>query len=94
MPRFFLHICNGNGFTEDQEGQDLPDLAAAREAAIKGLRDILAGEMRDGEMNLGSFIEIEDEGHRLLMTVPTDAAINVTNERGSGRDGRKDPPDA
>jgi hypothetical protein len=79
MPLFYLHICNGNGFTEDEEGADYADLAAAREAAIMGLRDIMAGELRSGQLNTASFIEIEDESHELAVTVPFADAVNVSN---------------
>ena len=83
MPRFYLHVCNGNGFTEDDEGMDLPDASAARLAAIKDLRDIGAFEMQMGEMNLGSFVEIEDENHQPVETVHFTEAVNVREERGS-----------
>ena len=82
MPRFYFHVCNGNGFTEDPEGQELPDKLAARKEAVRGLRDITAGEMMRGEMNLGSFIEVEDENHNLVMTIEFDEAVRVSNERG------------
>ena len=60
MPLFFFHVCNGNGFVEDEEGRDLPDEAAARSAALVGARDIMAEEMRAGQLNPASFIEVED----------------------------------
>jgi len=82
VPRFYFHICNGNGFTEDREGKDLSNEEAARNEAILGLRDSGAGELRRGEMNLGSFIEVEDETHRLVMTVNFSDAVRVGNERG------------
>lgn len=82
VPRYFLHICNGNGFTEDEQGQELPNADAARNEAIRGLRDISAAELKRGEMNLGSFIEIEDEAGRLIMTVDFHDAVRVANERG------------
>lgn len=52
MPRFYLHICNGSGFVEDEEGMNLPDLAAARKEALKGLRSLLAEELRSGTLNM------------------------------------------
>lgn len=82
MPRYYLNICNGSGFVEDEEGFELPGLDAAREKAIDGLRDIMAGEMRRGEINMGSYIEIEDENHRVVMTVPFLEAVRVTTEHG------------
>ncbi len=79
MPRFYLRLGIGARFTEDEEGCDLPDLAHARKRAIEGLRDVLAGELRRGNIDLGSFIEIEDENHALVMTVPLSEAVRVTN---------------
>ena len=70
MPRFYFHICNGDGFTEDEEGLELADEAAARSAALKSARDIMAAEMRAGELNPSSFIEVEDCDHALLFTLP------------------------
>jgi hypothetical protein len=85
VPRFYFHVCNGSGFTEDREGQELRDESAARKEAVRGLRDMTAAEMMRGEMNLGSFIEIEDENRNLLMTIEFDEAVRVSNERGRGR---------
>ena len=82
VPRFYLHVCNGNGFTEDTEGQEFADIAAARRAAIKGLREIMAGEMQVGELDLGSFIEIEDANHEMLATVSFDEAVRLRIARG------------
>jgi len=83
MPRFYLHLCTGNEFTEDHEGTEFPDAASARKAAIAGLRDVAAGEVAQGELNLGSFIEIEDEKHTLLATVRFSEAVNVHEVQGS-----------
>jgi hypothetical protein len=69
MPLFFLHLSNGLGFVEDTEGQEHPDLRAARAAGVQGLRDVLAGELRDGNLNTASFVEIEDETHELVATI-------------------------
>ena len=82
MPTFYLHLCNGSGFTEDQEGSDYADLDAAHKAALDGLRDIMAHEVRGGELNLGSFIEIEDEDHKFRMTVAFSEAVHVTKDVG------------
>lgn len=59
MPRFYLHVCDGSDFCEDEEGVDVRDLTAARLIAIEGLRDILAGEIRAGVLRRAAFVEIE-----------------------------------
>lgn len=83
MPIFYLHLCNGNGFIEHQEGTNLSDLAAARAKAIDGLRDLSAHELRRGMLNLASFIEIEDEAHAHLATVHFTEAVSVTTKHTS-----------
>lgn len=80
MPRFYLHVCNGSGFVEDEEGQELPDLESAREQAIQGLRDIMAGDLRAGELNMASFIEVEDEARQLLTTVNFLEAVSISSQ--------------
>ncbi|MCB8821312.1 DUF6894 family protein [Microvirga rosea] len=35
MPRFFFHFHDQNGFKQDEEGQDLPDVHAAHAEALK-----------------------------------------------------------
>lgn len=83
MPRFYLHLSLGDAVIEDEEGCELPDPAHARRRAIEGLRDVVAGELRRGNIDLSSFIEIEDQNHALLMTVPLSEAVRITT--GSGQ---------
>ncbi len=87
MPRFFFHVCNGNGFTEDEEGRDLPDLDSARAEAIKGARSIMAEELQRGHLDLSSFIEIEDEAHNWLLTLTFQDAVRITSGEKSNSGG-------
>jgi hypothetical protein len=80
MPRFYLHICNGSGFTEDEEGREFRDADAALEAAIHGIRDLMAEELRKGEINIASFVEIEDELRQLVRTVAFTEAVAVKSD--------------
>jgi len=82
VPRFYLHLCNGSGFTEDEEGQEFRDTEHAYREAVRGLRDVMTGELMRGEMNLGSFIEIENERHELIRRVDFSEAVRVSNNRG------------
>jgi len=79
MPHFYFHICNGNGFTEDEEGVALPDEAAARRNAVEAARDVMAGELREGQLDLTSFIEVEDQTHNLLFTLTFAEAVTVNS---------------
>lgn len=77
MPSFYFHVCNGAGFVADEEGQDLPHVEAARAVAVRSARDVMAGELRDGRLDLTSFIEVEDEAHNWLFTLSFADAVAV-----------------
>ena len=77
MPLFYLHVSDGKFFAEDTEGSEFHDVEAARRAAIAGLRDVMAEELKHGQINMASIVEIEDDNHQLVMTVPFLEAVEV-----------------
>ncbi|HEX8669028.1 MAG TPA: hypothetical protein VF727_11735 [Allosphingosinicella sp.] len=76
MPRFYFHVCNGDGFTPDEEGSELPDAETARAEAVRSARSLMSDELRDGFLNLSSFIEVEAEGEHLF-TVTFEEAVKI-----------------
>jgi len=77
MPRFFFHIVNGNGFTEDEEGQELPDAERARAIAVDSARSLLSAEVSRGELDLTGRIEVADAGGKPLMAVKFDEVVEI-----------------
>ena len=77
MSRYYLHIDNGGGYSEDTEGQELESLAAARAAAIEGVRSLLSEEARQGQLDLSGRIEITDADGNILLTVPFSEAVEL-----------------
>jgi hypothetical protein len=66
VPRFFFHLHNDLD-TCDEEGRDLPDLAAARSAAEEDARHMAAESVREGRLNTSHFVEVSgDDGQSLL----------------------------
>lgn len=61
MPRYLFHLSEPGGTERDTDGVVCPDVKYARLRAIRMARDIMAGTIMDGELHLGSVIEIEDE---------------------------------
>lgn len=80
MPRFYFNLCNGAEFTEDAEGTELADHAAAHRRAIDSLRGVMAGDLLMGDLNTASFIEIEDEQRDLIETVSFSEVVNLRDE--------------
>jgi len=70
MPRYFFHLRNDNGEAEDETGQELPDLEAARRRALKAAGEIIAEELAQGRDRVRIAIDIEDEGGRRMLTLP------------------------
>ncbi|TFI56497.1 hypothetical protein E2493_19920 [Sphingomonas parva] len=77
MARFYFHIFNDET-TIDEEGQELPDLAAAREAAVEAARELVCESVKKGHLNLDHRIEITGEGNARLMTVTFREAFTLT----------------
>ena len=60
MPQFYFHIRDEDGLTRDAEGQDLPDLEAARREAVSAAREILGEKLLHGGTLNHRTIEIAD----------------------------------
>ena len=67
MSRYVLELFNGQGWLPGAEAQDFADAQAAYEWAIYSIRDVAAGEIREGvQINLAHFISIRDlSGHEV-----------------------------
>lgn len=70
MPRFFFHVRDGDGLTEDPDGSEWPDLAAALTEALEAARDLLAEQVKAGTSPGEQHFEISDDAGRMLATVP------------------------
>lgn len=76
MPRFFFNLYD-DGATIDEVGVELPDLAAAHEAALEEARAVISEEVRRGRIDLSHRIEVEDEARRPVLLLPFSAAIQI-----------------
>ena len=77
MPHYYLHLHNGLGFVRDEEGLELPDVAAARAQAISGIRSIVSDEVLQGCLSLAGKIEIVGDDGAPISVVRFDEAISI-----------------
>jgi hypothetical protein len=71
MPRYFFHFRNRNDLKEDYEGDELADVAAAKETAMTSAREIIADGMLGDEAVLsGCSFEVCDAAGKLLFAFP------------------------
>jgi hypothetical protein len=66
MPRFFFHVREGTELSRDAEGQELPDVAAARREAISSNREMLGERLLHGGSLNQRQIEIADEAGQVV----------------------------
>lgn len=78
MPRFYFNIYEDVAL-EDEDGIELPDLEAARRAALAGIRGLLCDQLREGRLILHHRVEIADAGGALLLSIRFEEAVLVKN---------------
>jgi hypothetical protein len=68
--RYFFHVRDDQGLIADDEGSELPNMAAAREEARESAKDFLVDVLRGGPSVLCRRIEISDADGIILETLP------------------------
>ena len=77
MPRYFFHLRNDMS-VDDEEGQELPNLEAARQRACKYALDMSAASVLEHQkISLDHSIEVADEGGQRLLTVRFGYVVTV-----------------
>jgi hypothetical protein len=77
MKRYFFNTRDGDLFTKDEEGSELPDLDAARHEAILAAREMMAEMLLEGRVVDGQVFEIMDEDDLLVAKVPFKSAMRL-----------------
>ena len=79
MPRFFFDIHNDIE-VEDEEGQLLPDLVAAREQATESAREMICEGIRQhGGVNLDHRIDVRNEAGVIVLTTTFREVFTITS---------------
>jgi hypothetical protein len=96
MTRFFFNIREKSGdLSHDTEGQDLPDLEAARREAINSNREMLGENLLHGGGLNNRRIEICDDSGEVLATVDaSDTLFKEGQLRSFSDDVTKSAPNA
>lgn len=74
--RYYFDLHNSTS-ARDEEGQELPDLEAARGEAIRAARELMGEDIRNGALRLGHRIEIRDESGAETLTVNFGDAVTI-----------------
>lgn len=85
MPRYFLHVRDGNRIYRDHEGVMLPDIEAARAYALSDARDLMCRN-EDVQDPAAWEIQVCDQtGRQLLAVLLQDAVRGAPRTTGDDR---------
>ena len=76
MPRFFFHVID-DFVSRDDEGLDLADAGAARQAALAGARAMMCDQLAEGRLALHHRIEVRDETGEEVLNLPFADAVEI-----------------
>jgi hypothetical protein len=77
MARYFFHLQDRSGRTEDQLGREIADLNEAHSRAIKAARAIIRADVDGGIIDLTAWIEVTDTAGKLALTLPFHEAVEL-----------------
>jgi hypothetical protein len=76
VPRYFFHVYD-DIIAEDEEGTELPNLAAARLNALRGARDLIAEQVSRGYIVRSHWIDVVDEQGEKVLTITFGDAVDI-----------------
>jgi hypothetical protein len=77
---YFLHLRDGSDELLDGEGREFAKMDDLRSAVMLNVRDIMAGDLRDGMIDLRFRIDAEDESGQIVYSLPFKHAVNIIPE--------------
>jgi hypothetical protein len=80
MSRYFLHLKDSTDEVLDPEGTEMP-AEAVPDAALRSARDCIAGDVKNGRIDLHFRIEVMNESGELVHTLPFSNAVEVVPPR-------------
>ena len=78
LARYYFHLRDGVDVILDPEGVQLEDPGMLPKLALSSARDTLSHEMKDGCLNLGYRIDVEDETGAVVHSLALKDAFAVT----------------
>ncbi|NLS07165.1 hypothetical protein HGP14_34760 [Rhizobium sp. P32RR-XVIII] len=70
MARYYFHIRTGDQLVEDDEGVELPNVAAVQQEARNAAREMIAELVMGGEQIAAQRFEIVDESGDIVAVLP------------------------
>ena len=78
MARYFFNFYECGKLFPADESVELPDMAAVHDLALAAARDLMAAEIRKGELCLSCRIEVLDKDQRPVLLLPFKEAVTLS----------------
>ena len=75
MARYYLHLRDGTDVALDPEGHEIATLDELQAALLRNARDIIAGDVMRGVLNLDLVIDAETASGELVRSLPFHEAL-------------------
>ena len=76
MPRYYFHLIDSTDCLLDPDGLEIRTEDVAKKT-LECARDCLAGDVKDGRLDLRYRIDVQDENERLIHSLPFGKAIEL-----------------
>ena len=78
MPTYFFDLLKGNELVEDDQGDDLADIEAAKLEGLASARELIIDAAKKGILATSPVYRIRNEAGDILATVPFKEPSNQT----------------
>lgn len=76
MPRYYMHLVDSVDILLDPDGIEV-SFEAIAEKALASARDCIAGDVREGRVDLRYRIDVHDESDQVVHSLPFADAVEV-----------------
>lgn len=79
--RYYLHLRDGHDIALDEEGMEFDSLESLRDGMRQAARDIMAGDVLKGRLDLNLRIDAETGTGQLVLRLPFTEALAIAPSR-------------
>ena len=80
VAHYFFHLRDGSDEMLDPDGRDFGDMDSLRTAVMKNARDVIAGDIQNGVVDLRFRIDAENDSGQVVYSLAFKHAFNIIPE--------------
>ena len=80
MSRYFLHLRDGHDEILDPDGIEFPTIEALRQGLLESARDLICGDVRQGQIDFRYRVDAEDEDGNVVCSQSFRDAVKIIGQ--------------